>query len=169
MPAKKKPEAPIGLEIGTDAPNMAVLDETGKTVNLLDLAGNKGLALLFMRSVGWCAFCKKQTRLLGEISDEMRDAGWPVATLSYDSTDILAAFKDQHSLDFPLLSDESSAVIDAYALRNTRVKPDSRSVGVPHPAFVFIGNDGTVKHVLRETNYMKRPQNEDVLETARTM
>ncbi len=169
MPAKKKPEAPIGLEVGTDAPNLAVLDETGKTVYLMDLAGEKGLALLFMRSVGWCAFCKKQTRLLGEISEEMREAGWPVAALSYDSAEVLAAFKDQHDLDFPLLSDENSAVIDGYALRNTRVKPDSRSVGVPHPAFVFIGTDGTVKQVLRETNYMKRPQNEDVLAAAQEL
>ena len=157
------------MEIGADAPNLQLPDETGKTTSLMDLAGEKGLALLFIRSVGWCAFCKKQTRLLVEISAEMREVGWPVAALSYDSPDILIAIKEQHSLDFPLLSDEQSVVIDAYALRNNRVKPESRSVGVPHPAFVFIGHDGTVKHVLRETNYMKRPQNDEVLALAKAL
>lgn len=169
MPTKKKPEAPIGLDVGADAPNMTALDDAGNTVKLMDLAGEKGLALLFMRSVDWCSICKKQTRLLGEISEQMRGEGWPVASLCYDSPDILADFKEKHSLDFPMLSDENSAVIDAYALRNTRPKPGSRSVGIPHPAFVFIGTDGTVKQVLRETNYMKRPQNEDVLAAAQAL
>lgn len=68
-----------------------------------------------------------------------------------------------------LLSDEGSVAIDAYNLRNKGVKPGGKSVGVPHPAVVFVGADGTVKETLRHKGYQTRPSAEEVVATAKSL
>jgi peroxiredoxin len=50
---------------------------------------------------------------------ELRDKGLGLAAISYDSTEILAAFSKQHGITFPLLSDPGSATIKAYGILNT--------------------------------------------------
>ena len=166
---KKKPEAPIGLEIGTKAPVMALITSTGQTVDYATLSGQQGLVLTFVRSLEWCPFCKKQIRLLNQIAPELAELGWKAASLTYDSPEKLTAFGEANSIEIPMISDEDSAVIDAFQLRNTRVKPGGRSEGVPHPAVVFIGGDGEIKAMLREPNYMKRPEPEAVVAQAKAL
>ncbi len=50
---------------------------------------------------------------------ELHDKGLGLAGISYDSTEILAAFSQQHGISFPLLSDPGSATIKAYGILNT--------------------------------------------------
>jgi peroxiredoxin len=49
----------------------------------------------------------------------LRDKGLGLAGISYDSTEILAAFSKQRGITFPLLSDPGSATIKAYGILNT--------------------------------------------------
>jgi peroxiredoxin len=50
---------------------------------------------------------------------ELHDKGLGLAGISYDSTEMLAAFSQQHGISFPLLSDPGSATIKAYGILNT--------------------------------------------------
>ena len=51
-------DASFGPKVGTRAPDTGVLsDQFGKTHRLSDLAGRKGVVLMFYRSAGWCPFC----------------------------------------------------------------------------------------------------------------
>jgi len=49
----------------------------------------------------------------------LRDKGLGLAAISYDSTEILAAYSKQHGITFPLLSDPGSATIKSYGILNT--------------------------------------------------
>ena len=55
---------------------------------------------------------------------------------------VLEQFGKKSSIEFPLLSDEGSKVIDAYGLRNASAK--GRQAGVPIPTTIVIGSDGKV-------------------------
>lgn len=164
-----KQEEPIGPEIGTSAPNSDLKDDTGSALKLFDRMGDNGVAVAFARSLGWCPFCKKQIRLLDEVRDELAGLGWNVASLTYDAPDILQAFREKTGVRLDLLADEGSVAIDAYNLRNKGVKPGGKSVGVPHPAVVFVGKDGTVKEMLRHKGYQTRPSAEDVVAAAKAL
>jgi peroxiredoxin len=50
---------------------------------------------------------------------ELRGRGLGVAVISYDARDVLAGFAQRHRITFPLLSDQGSATITRYGLRNT--------------------------------------------------
>ena len=64
---------------------------------------------------------------------------------------------------------KKSEVIDAFNLRNHNVKPGGRSVGVPHPAILFIGADGNVKATVNIPGYQKRPSPQDVLAVMKSL
>ena len=64
-------------------------------------------------------------------------------------------------LDFPLLEDRNHKVIDRYGILN----PDGK--GWPHPATYVIDKQGVVRWKFVETDYTKRPTNEQVLQALR--
>jgi len=64
-------------------------------------------------------------------------------------------------LDFPLLEDKNHKVIDRYGILN----PDGK--GWPHPATYLIDQRGIVRWKFIETDYKKRPINEQILAALR--
>ena len=70
-------------------------------------------------------------------------AGVQVVAVSYDPVNVLKDFSDQHKITYPLLSDTSSKTIDAYGIRNTRVRP--RQDGIPHPGTFLIDGQGIIR------------------------
>lgn len=77
--------ASIGLPAGAVAPAFELADQTGKSQTLSSLAGPKGLVLVFFRSADWCIYCKAQLVQLQQEQQAVRDAGYGIAAVSYDS------------------------------------------------------------------------------------
>lgn len=80
-----------------------------------------------------------------------------------DSRKFIQKLKDRFAgdLDFPLLEDKNHKVIDRYGIFN----PGSK--GWPHPATYVIDQRGIVRWKFIETNYKKRPSNEQILAALR--
>jgi peroxiredoxin len=156
----------IGLADGVQAPAVALVDTSGAQQTFETLAGTKGTVVAFVRSADWCPFCKKQLIDLEAAAAPLAAAGWTLVAVSYDPVETLAGYKADKALSYELLSDEGSVVIKAFNLLNTDMKPGSRYDGIPHPAIVFIGADGTIKQTLREDGFKTRPAVDLVIETA---
>ena len=76
--------------------------------------------------------------------DELRQQGFSVVAVSYDSVDTIAKFAAARNLTFPLLSDQGSAVITRYGLLNGTHEPGTRTYGVPHPGTFMLDPNRTV-------------------------
>ena len=50
---------------------------------------------------------------------ELQKQGLGLAVISYDSREVLADFAKRHTITYPLLSDQGSATINRYGIRNT--------------------------------------------------
>ncbi len=157
----------LGPKVGAKAPAFTLIAGNGESRSLQGIAGEKGVALVFVRSADWCPFCKLQLKNLNEVAGEMDALGWPIVGASYDSTEILEAFAKANGLDYTLMSDPGSKAIDVFGIRNETVGGSARFNGIPHPIILFIAKDGTVKAKLYEEAYQKRPPSELVLSTAR--
>jgi len=156
--------AAIGPVIGAPAPAFTALNAEGAPVTLESLAGTNGTIVSFVRSADWCPFCKRQLIELNEQESAFAAAGWQLVGISYDSPEKLARFAGKSNISYPLLSDTDSATIKAFGLLNEEYEAGSKAYGIPHPALVFIGNDGTVRKVLREEGYRDRPSQEVIEE-----
>lgn len=165
----------FGPAIGERAPDLDVMDADGARRSLSDLMGERGLVLYFNRSLDWCPICLRQTIELEASVDAFAEAGWPVAVLTYDPVATLAQVADRRGLDVTLLSDEDSATIDAYGVRDPiYADPDHLAHGVPYPITVVIDRDGRVVAKFwheaglgQQRGYATRISAEDVLADVR--
>src|SRR5689334_22292684 len=76
---------------------------------------------------------------------QLRNPGWGLATISYDSTEILADFGQRHGITFPMLSDPKSKIIKDFGILNTAIPTDVMQYGIPHPGTYIVNVDGAVR------------------------
>ena len=82
---------------------------------------------------------------LQEYRQQLQNQGWGLATITYDSTEILADFAQRHGITFPMLSDPKSKIIKDFGILNTALPTDVMQYGVPNPGTYMVNADGTVK------------------------
>jgi peroxiredoxin len=75
---------------------------------------------------------------------DIREQGFGLAAISYDSVAILKNFSDRRSITFPLLSDYGSKIIRSFGILDETVPRDSGYYGVPHMESFLIGLGGKV-------------------------
>ncbi len=144
----------IGLQPGVKAPQIALADQAGKPQSFNTLTGSNGLLLLFFRSADWCPFCKGQLVDLERAQKLFAAKGINVAGVSYDSPQVLAEFSQRKSITYPLLSDSSSRLIDAFGVRN--VEATGAQAGIPVPGYYLISQQGIIEKRFFEDGYINR-------------
>ncbi len=100
------------IEKGQQAPDFILFDSEKKEVRLADYKGKNVLLLFFP-----LAFTSTCTQELCSVRDNIstyNDANATVLGISVDSLFTLAKFKEEQSLNFPLLSDFNKDVSRAY-------------------------------------------------------
>ena len=153
----------VGPAVGAHIPAFEARDAEGKTVHWADLTGRKGTVLVFFRSAKWCPFCQAQLIALKDAAAPLEQRGFKLVAISYDQPDILAGFIAKRQIPYTLLSDDKSAMIDAFNLRDPQYPPDSMAYGVPQPSIFVISPAGVVQAKLAEDGYKNRPPVEAVI------
>ena len=92
---------------------------------------------------------------LGTQAAAIGKLGYGVAALSYDQPGALAHFAQRKQIQYPLLSDPASKIIDAFGIRNETAK-DGFAKGIPHPGLFLIGATGRVEAKYFEEDYRER-------------
>lgn len=119
--------------------------------------------------------------------EELRKSGLGVASVTYDSREILAGFADRNKITFPLLSDVGSATIRRYGIVNTVVEdalssnskdpalladvqryvtanePAERHRGIPFPGTFVVDRQGRVTSRFFEDFYWERNTTSNIM------
>jgi hypothetical protein len=66
-----------------------------------------------------------------------------VAAVSYDSPAILQDFANRHKIDFPLLADPNSEIIQKFNVLNAGAS--GKEKGMAHPGFFYIDRSGVIR------------------------
>jgi peroxiredoxin len=146
--------AELGPPVGAAIPHdLSATAQDGSAQTFDSLAGERGVALFFVRSVDWCPFCKAQVIDVSERAGDFAERGLNVVFVSYDPPEAQAAFKSQQNIGPTFLSDSAIEIINAFGLRNENYEEGSRAYGVPHPAVFIVGNDRVIAAKLYEEDY----------------
>jgi peroxiredoxin len=87
--------------------------------------------------------------------------------ISIDPPDVSKTFAEKIASDgkgvvgFPLLSDPDHKIIDTYRLRDPAYE-GQKVYGIPHPAVYVIDKSGKVSWAKVESDYRKRPTNQEI-------
>ena len=153
-------------EIATGAKvpaGLKAVDAAGRTRNWSSIAGKKGTVLVFFRSAKWCPFCQAQLKSLKDVQGTLAQRGFGLAAISYDAPDVLAGFAAKTGIGYTLLSDEKSAMIDAFGLRDPAYAPGSYAHGVPKASILVIDAKGVLRWKSVATDYKIRADNAAIL------
>lgn len=129
------------LERGDAAPFFDRLNHEGERVTLDDYAGH-GLVIYFYPKA-FTPGCTTESCDFRDRHEALYGAGYEILGVSPDPVDRLEAFRTEHGLPFPLLSDEDHAMAEAYGAWGTKKNYGKEYEGIIRSTFV-VGADGNV-------------------------
>ena len=129
----------MAVEVGSEAPDFTLRDESGKEVALSSLRGRNVVLIFF--PAAFSGICTKELHQATELGDRYDAAGAEVFGISVDSPYALKAWKRDEQLNAHLLSDfhPKGAVAETY----DAYIPEA---GVATRATYVIDKDGKVAH-----------------------
>ena len=152
------------ITIGAKMPaSFKAVDASGHLRNWASIAGKKGTVLVLFRSAKWCPYCQAQLKSLKDVQASLAQRGYSLAALSYDAPDVLAGFAAKTGVGYTLLSDEKSAIIDAFGLRDPAYAPGSYAHGVPKASILVVDAKGVLRWKSVTTDYKIRADNATIL------
>ena len=152
------------LSPGDPAPDFTLPDADGKQVSLADYRGRR--VIVYFYPAAMTPGCTKEACDFRDNLASLDGAGIDVVGISPDKPEKLAKFREAQQLTFPLLSDPSRSVLEAYGAYGEKTLYGKKTVGVIRST-VWIGPDGKVKrHWARVASAEKHPA--QVLEAVRT-
>ena len=134
---------------GDKAPNFTLPDQDGNKVKLSGLRGQK--VVLYFYPKAETPGCTTQASGVRDHAADYAAAGAVVLGVSRDPVERLAAFDDNHSLGFTLLSDADHAVAEAYGVWVEKSMYGRKFMGTQRSTFV-IDPKGKVTHVFSKVS-----------------
>lgn len=154
----------MAVQEGQKAPDFDLRSDGDGRVRLADFRGRP--LVLYFYPKDDTSGCTKEAQGFAEAYERFKEAGVEVVGLSKDGIPSHDRFKSKYALPFPLPSDESGEVVEAYGSWIEKSMYGKKYMGTDRSTFL-IGGDGTLKRVWRS---VKVPGHvEEVLEAARKL
>lgn len=185
QPIADSPETVRPLLNGMTAPAVTLLDQQGKTVELLAELGKKPTVLVFYRG-GWCPYCNTQLAGLRDIEPKLNALGYQLVAISPQAPKAVADSQTntkEAALNYRLLSDQPLQVARAFGLAyyldaktTTLYKgtygieltyDESGQAVLPVPAVYILNSKAEVQFSYVHINYKTRLQPELLLLAAK--
>jgi len=136
----------MAIDIGDRAPAFSLLADTGVGVSLRDFAGRR--LILYLYPKAFTPGCTAESCDFRDTAASFATAGYAIAGVSPDPVAVLARFRAEHALPFPVLSDPEHSVAAAYGAWGIKKNYGREYQGIIRSTFV-IGPDGVVERVWR--------------------
>ena len=133
------------LSPGDPAPDFTLPDADGKQVSLADYRGRR--VIVYFYPAAMTPGCTKEACDFRDNLASLDGAGIDVVGISPDKPEKLAKFREAQQLTFPLLSDPSRSVLEAYGAYGEKTLYGKKTVGVIRSTFV-VGADGKIEQAL---------------------
>ncbi len=131
-------------EVGTKAPAFRLKRDGGGEVSLSDFAGRK-LVLYFYPKANTSG-CTKEAIAFNGLKAAFAATDTDILGVSADPVKAQDSFKAKHDLAFPLGSDETHAMLEAYGVWGEKSLYGRKFMGITR-ATLLIGRDGTIAQV----------------------
>ena len=149
LPAMVFSQNAAGPAIGSQVKDFALVDQFGKEQKLSALLADGPVALVVLRSAGWCSRCKDQLVHLQSNLEAINATGLQVVGLSYDETPVLKDFSNLKGIEFSLLADPKSKLIEQLGVINTTRKKGTVRYRVAYPMTILIKGDRKVAAIIK--------------------
>ena len=137
------------LKIGDKAPAINSIDQNGKKITLEQFKGKK--VVLYFYPKDMTPGCTVQSCNLRDNYQSLLNKGYVVLGCSADSPARHVKFIEKHDLPFPLISDESKEVLNAYGVWGPKKFMGKKYDGISRTTFV-IDEKGVIEEVITKVD-----------------
>ncbi len=137
------------LKIGDKAPNIVSVDQNQEQITLSQFKGRK--VVLYFYPKDMTPGCTVQSCNLRDNYNLLIDEGYVVLGCSADSPARHVKFIEKHDLPFPLISDESKEVLNAYGVWGPKKFMGREYDGISRTTFV-IDENGIIEDIITKVN-----------------
>lgn len=133
----------MAIQIGDKIPAFRVQDETGNPVTDKDLAGKKTVIYFYPKDS--TPGCTAEACNIRDNYHAFLAQGYQVFGVSKDSVASHVKFKEKYALPFPLLSDPTTAMLQAFGALGEKKNYGKVTMGTLRKTFVFDENSVLVR------------------------
>ena len=126
------------LSIGDKIPAFSVIDETGKSVTERDVIGRKTVIYFYPKDS--TPGCTAEACNIRDNYQSFMARGYQVFGVSKDSQASHVKFKEKYDLPFPLLSDPTTEMLQAFGAWGEKKLYGKTSMGTLRKTFIFDEN-----------------------------
>ena len=135
------PSAAGDLKVGDPAPNFTLQASDGKTYTLSDMKGKQAVVLAWFPKA-FTQGCTIECKSLAEHGDLIKKYNAKYFMISVDPLEQNKSFAEAQHADFPLLSDPSKEIANAYGVLSER--------GIANRWTFYVGADGKITAIDRQ-------------------
>ncbi len=132
------------LKIGSIAPDFSLDGDDGKKHSLKEFRGKK--IVLYFYPKDDTSGCTKEACSFRDNLSSVKKKGAIVLGISADGTESHKKFISKYDLNFPLLSDESKSVLEAYGVWKLKSFMGRKYMGIERTT-VIIDEKGKISHI----------------------
>ena len=154
------------LQPGDPAPDFSLPSDTGQTVRLSDLRGQR--VIVYFYPAAMTPGCTKQACDFSDSIDRLKAEGYTVLGISPDKPEKLAKFRERDGLTITLLSDVDKDVLTAWGAFGEKKLYGKLVQGVIRSTFV-VDPDGVLEYAaysVKATGHVAKLRKDLGLETA---
>lgn len=136
-----------GLKEGDKAPDFSLPSDGGKIISLADYKGKK--VVLYFYPKDDTPGCTKESCAFRDNLTDFNKVGIEVIGVSKDSVKKHDKFKEKHSLNFPLISDEDGELCEKYGVWVEKNMYGRKYMGIERSTFL-IDENGVIRNIWRK-------------------
>lgn len=149
------------MNIGDKIPEILGKDQNGKEIRTSDYKGRK--IVLYSYPKANTSGCTAEACSLQAHKEELAAAGYEIIGVSKDKESLQKKFADTHGLEFPLIADTDTSLLQALGCWGEKVACGHRTIGTLRTTYL-VNEEGVIEKIFTPKEIKTKIHAEQILE-----
>ena len=149
------------MEIGNRIPEVLGIDQNGNEIKASDYKGRK--IVLYSYPKANTSGCTAEACSLQAHKAELEAAGYAIIGVSKDRVELQKKFADQNGLDFPLIADTETTLLQELGCWGEKVACGRRTIGTLRTTYL-VDEDGIIQKIFTPKEIKTKIHAEQILD-----
>ncbi|MCG2647069.1 thioredoxin-dependent thiol peroxidase [Alloprevotella tannerae] len=149
------------MQVGDKIPEIFGVDQDGKEIKASDYRGQK--IILYTYPKANTPGCTAEACSLQAHKEELAAAGYAIVGVSKDRVELQKKFADKQGLDFPLIADTETTLLQAIGAWGEKVNYGRRTLGILRTTYL-VNEEGIVEKIFTPKEIKTKIHAEQILD-----
>ena len=148
------------MDVGDRIPDVLGIDQNGKEIRAGDFAGRKWILYSYPKAN--TSGCTAEACSLQSHKQELETAGYSIVGVSKDKMETQKKFADTQGLDFPLIADTETTLLQKLGCWGEKVACGRRTIGILRTTYL-VSEQGIIEKVFQPKEIKTKIHAEQIL------